>query len=774
MIISYIGRILNTWHIHITGRVQGVGFRPYVYRLAAKQRLNGIVYNDINGVHVEFLASTEVAMPFYEKLIENAPTLAKITGHSLIETDYRSYKGFQILQNQVAKTSALMLPPDFAICKNCRKEVLFDDDRRAYYPFTTCIECGPRYSIIEKLPFEREFTTMDEYKMCPTCNEEYSNPKNRRYHSQTNSCAECGVRLSLLDTLGEQIESDPKLVIKKVVDLWTKGKTIAIKGIGGYLLTCDASQHETVKALRKSKHRPKKPFACMYPNVAYVEQEFRISEAELKVLTGEVAPIVLLHLKNKSSIALNEVAPGLKKIGVMLPYTPLYELLLQAYGKPIVATSANLSNAAIVLEDRKMLSELGGTWDYLLSNDRKISTSQDDSVLHFSPIKKQPILIRRSRGLAPSNFGMTPTAVRSTILAMGASQKSVFGLFHNGLFYLSQYLGDLAYFESTENYKKTLQHFMNLLNCQPEVILVDKHPNYYSTEFGKFLADTKRTKLMTVQHHYAHFAAILSEHELLHITQKVLGVIWDGTGYGDDGNIWGGEFLTYEKGIFNRETHLSYAPVIVGDKMALEPRIAALSYSWGNAEAMEIIKEKFTEQEWLLYHKILDKGMSIQTSSMGRLFDAVACLIGIMDIQTYEGEAALILESMAQSYFDQNVRTEDTSYFSQMSYIDEVLTDNIVHGVLNDLRCNVDLNQIAFKFHYSLVRIVEKIALSKGIEKIAFSGGVFQNALLIDLLWMHLENNFQLYFHKEVSPNDENIALGQLAYYQITNKDEVS
>ena len=766
---------MSTWHIHIKGRVQGVGFRPYVYRLAAKQKLSGIVYNDLNGVHIQFSASKKVAIPFYKELINGAPTLAKITGHTLSEIDNRSFEDFQILQNQEAKTAALMLPPDFAICENCRKEVLANDNRRAHYPFITCTECGPRYSLIKKLPFEREFTAMDDFKMCRTCNEEYSNPKDRRYHSQTNSCTDCGVRLSLANTLGEEMENDPELAVKKVVDLWKGGEIVAIKGIGGYLLTCDASNAAAINTLRKRKNRPSKPFACMYPTMEYAEQEFLISASENKMLSNEVAPIVLLRLKRKqASIALNEVAPGLDQIGVMLPYTPLYVLLLKAYGKPIVATSGNLSNASIVFEDRKVFSELSGIWDYVLSSDREIIASQDDSVLRFSPLKKQQILIRRSRGLAPNYFGPVSNGESDTILAMGASQKSVFGLFYQRLFYLSQYLGDLAYLESTENYKRTLNHFTTLLNCKPELILVDTHPNYYSTEYGKQLADIYGTKLVAVQHHYAHFAAILSEHALLTKPEEVLGVIWDGTGYGDDGNIWGGEFLTFKNREFNRVAHLSYIPAILGDKMALEPRISGLSHCWGNASATEMLRDKFSKQEWELYQKMLNNGQFAKTSSMGRLFDAVACLLGIVDTQTYEGEAALQLETLAQRYFEQSKKIEETNYVSQISYIEEVPTDEIIEGVVKDLNNGVSLDQIAFKFHNSLVKMIEKLASSKGIEKIAFSGGVFQNALLVDLILVNLGNEFQLYFHQEVSPNDENIALGQLAYYQITYRDEVS
>ncbi|MGB5370484.1 MAG: carbamoyltransferase HypF [Flavobacteriaceae bacterium] len=758
---------MKTWHIHITGRVQGVGFRPYVYRLAAEQKLNGIVYNDLNGVHVQFSAGKEMTIPFYKKLIKGAPKLAKITGHILSEIDYRSFEGFQILQIQEAKTAAMMLPPDFAICENCRKEVLTSHNRRFYYPFITCTECGPRYSLIKKLPFEREFTAMDDFKMCPTCSEEYSNPKDRRYHSQTNSCADCGINLNLKNPNGKEIENGTKGCIEKIVSFWKEGKVIAIKGIGGYLLTCDATNTKALHTLRIRKRRPSKPLACIYPNVEMVQQDFQTHTSELEMLSGAVAPIVLLTLKNRhTSIAINEVAPKLDQVGVMLPYTPLYELLMQKFGKPIVATSGNISNASIVFEDDKVLSELSGIWDYVLTNNREIITSQDDSVVRFSPLKKQQILIRRSRGMAPNYFGPVPNKKTEATLAMGASQKSTFGLLSQGLFYASQYLGDLAYFESAENYKRTIEHFMNLLNCRPEIILVDKHPNYYSTEYGKQLAVVYGAKLVHVQHHFAHFAGVLSEHALLTKPEKVLGIIWDGTGYGDDGNSWGGEFLMYENGGFNRLAHLSYLPAILGDKMALEPRISALVHCGKNSEALEMLKDKFNAQEWEFYQKLINVNPPLKTSSMGRLFDAVACLLGSMDIQTYQGEAALRLETMAQTYFNQNDGFMDSYSISQKSYLGEISTAAIIDGVVQDLVKGMDKNKIAFKFHNSLVKMVEVIAVANNVEKIAFSGGVFQNGLLVDLMMIYLEDNFELHFHQEVSPNDENIALGQLAYYQ--------
>lgn len=761
---------MDSWHIHIQGRVQGVGFRPYVYRLAQEKELNGVVYNSEDGVHIKVLATEVRAKAFYSQILEQPPAKAKITKSSILATERSAYQDFQIIENQEENTATLQLTPDFALCENCRKEVSTTENRRAFYPFITCTECGPRYSIIKKLPFERNFTAMDSFEMCPSCHEEYTSPEDRRYHSQTNSCAACGIKLSLLNGEGREIEHDPRAIVKKVVPLWSQGEIIAIKGIGGYLLTCDASNAKAVHTLRNRKNRPSKPFACMYPNLESIQADFHIASSELQTLTNAVAPIVLLGLKkNQPQIALNEIAPGLDQIGVMMPYTPLYELLLQEFGKPIVATSGNISSASIVYEDDQVFSELSGIWDYVLTNNREIISSQDDSVMRITPRKKQSILIRRSRGLAPNYFDFNAVS-KKTILALGASQKSAFSLLFGGQLYLSQYLGDLAHYESTENFVKTINHYLTLLNCKPEIILVDQHPAYYSTQYGKQLATDWNIKLIEIQHHYAHFAAILSEHDLMDQKSEVLGVIWDGTGYGDDQHIWGGEFLTYQQEEFKRIFHLTYSPHILNDKMVDEPRISALTHCFKNKEALPFLQEKFTAREWALYHKILAKENPIMTSSIGRLFDAVASLLGLMDVQTYEGEAALKLETIAQRYFDTLETNDQPHYISQKSYIEEVPKDEIIAGIIADLKNGLSKEQIAFKFHYSLVKIVEKIVAGTDARKIAFSGGVFQNGLLVDLMLIHLEENFQLYFHEQVSPNDENIALGQLAYYQILER----
>lgn len=762
----------NTWHIHLKGRVQGVGFRPFVFRLAKNNKINGRVYNDLDGVHIECNASEMLAREFCNAIIEQAPSLAKITDCSISTTEDKTFQNFNIVKKERLGKATLLLPPDFAICSNCKEEVRSHTNRRSNYAFTTCTLCGPRFSIIEQLPYERAYTIMDYYTMCSDCQKEYENPRDRRYHSETNSCANCGVQLTLRDSSGTLLGKNHELLLNEVVDLWKEGQIIAIKGIGGYLLTCDATNSEAVARLRELKRRPSKPFACMFPNLTSVHEAFELHTEEEKLLTNEIAPIVLLQ--SKMSVVADGIAPNLDAIGVMLPYTPLYLLLLENFGKPIVATSGNLSNASIIYEEEKAMKELSPIYDYILSNDRKITTAQDDSVIRFSAFKKQPILIRRSRGFAPSFFGNLPEDSKQTILAMGASQKSAFGLYHDTMTYLSQYLGDLNFFESTVTLKTTLDHFLNLMAPDPQLILIDAHPQYFSSQYGHELAQQLKTNCVTVQHHFAHFAAVLTEHSLFNLKAGVLGVIWDGAGYGADGQIWGGEFLHYSNNQFVRLGHLNYKPQLAGDKMAWEPRIAALAYVSDNDKAEKMLKEKFTSQEWKLYGRLLHNEPKIKTSSMGRLFDAVASLLGIVDLQTYEGEAALRLEALARTVFKPHPKLKFKRYDFQISYLNQVNSDAILSGVITDIINHVDRSQIAFRFHCTLVAIVEKIAVLNGLKKIAFSGGVFQNGLLVDLLLIELGHEFELYFHKAVSPNDENIALGQLAYYQITRKNEIS
>ncbi|MEZ4956735.1 MAG: carbamoyltransferase HypF [Saprospiraceae bacterium] len=754
-----------TWHIHIEGQVQGVGFRPFVYKLAKEYGLNGWVNNATDGVHIEINATENVAQEFYGDLIMKAPALAQITKHIISIIDKKFFDNFEIIHSQQSGKTNLLLTPDFAICEDCRQELNDHKNRRNKYPFITCTNCGPRYSIIHQLPYDRVNTKMDVFKMCNNCLEEYENPLDRRYYSQTNSCLNCSVELTLYNANKNKIAFNQNQIIEAVVQFWKEGKIVAIKGIGGYILTCDAENTTALLALRKRKHRPSKPFALMYPDLESLNDVHLEKEAEQE-LTNHVSPIVLLEWKGGEN-KLAFIAPNLNQVGVMLPYTPLYDLLLKKFGSPIVATSGNISHSPIVFKNKKALNELSEIADYILTNNREITVPQDDSVVKFSFFKNEKIIIRRSRGLAPTYINAELEWPDKSILATGAMLKSTFSFLHQRNVYISQYLGDLEHFDTQQNYTQTIEHFFKIFNAQPEFILCDKHPEYPSTIFGNNLSEKLNTSLKTIQHHIAHFGAVLGENNLLHTESPVLGVIWDGTGLGDDGQIWGGEFFKYNNYNFIRCNHFDYFDFILGDKMPREPRISALSACWGIMGAEDFLKEKFNKTEWQVYAKILAKNNPLQTSSVGRIFDAVASLLGILDKQTFEGEAAMQLEALASDYFKKHGLDFTESYFTENPHDFRIPTKALLTNLILDLKKEKPKDFIAAKFHFSLVQIIKTVAENSAIKKLAFSGGVFQNSLLVDLIIHHLKPDYELYFHQQLSANDENISFGQLVCHQI-------
>ncbi len=758
---------MPTWHIHIEGQVQGVGFRPFVFALAQKYGLFGWVNNTVDGVHVVFNADPAMATTFREQLVAQAPRLSQITAIQLEETTPAFFDNFQIIHSGASGTPRLLLTPDFAMCSDCRTELHSPKDQRYSYPFITCTNCGPRFSIVHGLPYDRAQTTMDAFPMCATCQSEYDDPKDRRYYSQTNSCLDCGIQMALYDAEGQILMRDTAPTIDRVVQAWQNHQIVAIKGIGGYLLTCAADSPIAVAELRRRKHRPSKPLALMYPSAAALEN-FALDPEMMALLQGPVAPIVLVDMP-KSNLLLPEIAPGLDQVGIMLPYTPLYDLLLQKFGKAIVATSGNISQSPIVFRDQKALDELSKIADLILVNNREIVLPQDDSVIKYSFFKKQKITIRRSRGLAPTYINPDLKWPSKNILAMGGMLKSTFSLLCQNNIYVSQYLGDLDHFDTQQNYQEVIQHFLSLFQIEPDVILSDKHADYPSTRLGELLSEKFNVTRKKIQHHKAHFGAILGEHQLIHSEAPVLGVIWDGTGLGDDGQIWGGEFFKYEQYEFLRANHFSYFDFILGNKMPKEPRISALTASWNVLRAERLLRDKFSDTELKIYSKLLDKKDNLKTSSVGRLFDAVASLIGLVDQQSYEGEAAMRLETLATDYFKKHGLAFSESYFTPNPDDQNICVKSLIDRIALDLQKGVPHDYVAAKFHFSLVQIIEKIATDLKIEKIAFSGGVFQNGLLVDLIQHYLSDSFELFFHKDLSPNDENISFGQLVCYQIEN-----
>ena len=779
---------MKTFHIHIQGQVQGVGFRPYVFRMASSFLLRGVVCNAADGVHIEFNAIETTAHDFFEKLLENAPILSKITHSTIKEIVDKYFENFKIVQHTegkfkgiAMKKANLLLTPDFALCDDCRIELKDPENHRFNYPFITCTNCGPRYSIIQKLPYDRENTTMDSFKMCPTCSNEYHNVYDRRYYSQTNSCKTYGIKL---EQLGASLKLAPSLTT--IIKAINEGKIIAIKGIGGYLLMCDATNAETIKTLRTRKRRPTKPFALIYPYVDMLYKDVWLKGYEKEMLQSPQAPIVLLTVKEElqSGIHVDLIAPKLSQLGVMLPYTPLFEQITEGVGKPLIATSGNISGSPIIFQDDKAEKYLSEIADLVVSNNREIVVPQDDSVVKFTEYYGKQIVIRRSRGFAPTyiaahRFDNFLKVVKSeSVLALGALMKSTFSWAHQGNIYVSQYLGDLENFDTQQNFEHTLNHFLTLFDDKPHRILTDKHPDYFSTQLGERLSKEWGIPIHKIQHHQAHFAAVLAENNLLESKEPVLGVIWDGTGLGDDGQIWGGEFFTYHQNNFLRCYHFDYFPMILGDKMAREPRISALSLAHNVYGADDFLGKKFSNTEGVLYRKMLTQKDVLLTSSVGRLFDGVASLLGLADKVSYEGEAAMLLEECAKPYFNKNGLAFSENYIfdspfdgtSRYNRDDRVPTKTLIQNIVFDLKNGTsrykreekDRSLIAAKFHISLVHIIKKVAQNTGCKKIAFSGGVFQNSLLVDLIIHHLDSEFDLFFHQQLSPNDECISFGQL------------
>ncbi|MCB0556584.1 MAG: carbamoyltransferase HypF [Phaeodactylibacter sp.] len=757
---------MPTHHIHIEGQVQGVGFRPYVYRLARQHGLNGWVSNTTDGVHVEFNASREIAKQFYKALIRQAPAMSIITHHRIAEIPNKTFDDFEIVDSEVGGEAKLLLTPDFAMCEDCREELYIKNDRRFGYPFITCTNCGPRFSIVTQLPYDRERTTMAPFEMCLDCQAEYESPLNRRYYSQTNSCPACSIHLSLFHQEKGRLPNSQEAILHKVPRLWSEGRIIAIKGIGGFLLTCDATNADAILFLRSRKHRPDKPFALMYPSLDSIAQDAELSESAIEALQSPTAPIVLLPVKKKpaSGIDLPGIAPELDQIGVMLPYAPLFDMLLKTFGKPIIATSGNLSGSPICYEEIDALDYLAPIADYILTHDRDIAAPQDDSVLRFSPFHDKRIILRRSRGMAPTFLPPTPAPQGQSLLAMGAEMKSAFTLMHAQNFYVSQFLGSLDEFESQERFRKMVYHLLGLFDAQPQAILVDQHPGYFSTQFGEELARHWGIPLQTVQHHEAHFAAVLGEHGLLHPESPILGVIWDGLGLGQDGQAWGGEFFRYNGQSFERLVYFDYFSYVLGDKTAREPRLSALMATAGLPEAGIELLPKFSKTEWDVYQKMLESGNGMQSSSVGRLFDAAASLLIGRDKCTFEGEAAMQLEKLATDYCLRNGLAMKESYPIWKKNAPTLSTRQLMAGILAGLKAGQDKGYIAACFHWSLAMAIRPVAEAAGVRKIAFSGGVWQNALLVDMVIELLGKDFELYFHRELSPNDENIAFGQLCH----------
>lgn len=753
---------MQTHHIHIGGLVQGVGFRPYVCQLAQVMGIKGTVYNGHDGVHIEFNATEKLATNFYSLLFSNPPVNAVITKHTISKIEQQEFDSFFIQKSKTLTAPDLIITPDIAICSDCKKDISDKLNRRYQYPFTTCLNCGPRYSIMNNLPYDRENTTMDHLPMCSHCQEEYLDINSIRHFSQTNTCKECAIPMHWYNATGELISSEANDILSLLDFSLKNGKVAAIKGIGGYLLICDAANAETIAGMRIKKQRPAKPFALLYKDIEMAKMDVTLSAKEINALQEKSAPIVLCHINNNDhKIALTQIAPGLNKIGIMLPYSALLLLIIDKFNNPLVATSANISGSPIIFRDDEAIEYLADMADFILIYNRDIVTPQDDSVIQFTD-HGQRLIIRRGRGLAPAYFPNPFILQDECILAMGSELKSAFALYNNGNVLVSQYLGDQASLESQKSFSVTRSHLQQLLKCTPQKILVDKHPGYVVSAAGRTEATASKIGLLEIQHHKAHFAAVLAEHELHLTTEKILGVIWDGNGYGDDEQIWGSEIFLYKEFEMKRVAHLAYFPQLLGDKMNKEPRLSALSLLINLPEYQDIIKPYYSDTEWKYYRQLIKQPAQLFTSSMGRFLDGLAAILGICTVNSFEGEATLRLEAIAQS-----CSLKPVSVYALPLENGILNWQPFIKDMLEDYLRKEDLSVIAYKIFSSLVKMLAELSHVYSTEMMAFSGGVFQNALLNDLVLQEIKNK-QLYFHQKLSPNDECIGFGQLAYYFMT------
>lgn len=744
----------KTIQIRITGLVQGVGFRPFIYRLASLHRLGGFVQNTAHGVMIMVSGDETTLNQFISDIKKKSPSAAKIISSQTEEVDHLNFKDFKIKSSTKGEKLNLVLTPDFALCEKCREELQNPSNKRYQYPFISCVDCGPRWSITQKFPFDRPHTTLSDFKMCPSCQKEYENPNNRRFHSQTHTCPDCGFTLKLTLTNQSEIDLSGASIFKKAAELMENGQIIAVKNTSGFLLCCRADSDEVVQQLRKRKQRPTKPLAVLFKNLEEAKKIFRFTTEEKTALLSAQRPIVLASFSTPTDqLAFTSIAPGLDQIGVMLPTSGILFLLAQACDFPLIATSGNIHGSPVIAQNQEAYKCLSKVADAFLVHNLPIAHPQDDSVIKFSHQSKQAVLMRRARGYAPNVQGLNNIS-EQCVLALGADLKSSVVFSPNSYFYQSPYLGNLSSFDVFERFRQTVTNFTNVFQQMPQVVLADKHPLYQSRRFGVEFSEKHHIPIHFVQHHKAHFAAILGEHRLWN--KKVLGVVFDGTGLGDDGHIWGGEFFDYDQGNLRRIHHLKYYDWLAGDKMAKEPRLSLMALSKDNVD-FETGK-KFTPDEFHFYKKLKQQN-PLKTSSMGRLFDALASLLGLTDFNTYEGQGAMFLENCIQKSDKFNPRdylSGQTDFFSGKY---------ILQFACNDLNKGEKPGRIAANFIYTIARYILRFAKLHGYKNIACSGGVFQNTVLIDYLKEGISENKQLFLHQELSPNDENTAFGQMMYF---------
>ncbi|MBI4850554.1 MAG: carbamoyltransferase HypF [Acidobacteria bacterium] len=741
--------------ILIRGVIQGIGFRPFVYRLATKLNLTGWVINSSDGVVITLEGTQNLLEEFLLRLEKEKPQKSSIHNLEVLFISPKGYKHFEILESSNTGKKTTLVMPDIASCGDCLKELFDLNDRRYLYPFINCTNCGPRYSIIKSLPYDRPNTTMNHFLMCSECLREYQDPNDRRFHAQPNACWNCGPQLELWDIKGKVVASD-KEVLDIAVCKISNGAIFGVKGIGGFHLMVDATNEEAIRTLRERKNRQEKPFALMYPSLELIKKDCEVNSFEQRLLLSPESPIVLLKRKElvKSKLA-NSIAPNNPYLGVMLPYSPLHHILLKKVAFALVATSGNLSDEPICIDEEEALKRLGSIVDFLLVHNRPIYRQVDDSVAQV--VLNQEMLLRRGRGYAP-----LPISVKETLpnlIAVGAHLKNSVAISLEKNIFISQHIGDLETTQAFDGFKQTILSLKNIYEFKAEAVACDLHPNYLSTAFAEEMSLPK----LSVQHHYAHVLSCMADNGISH---SVLGVAWDGTGYGIDSTIWGGEFLNITERSFERVAHLRTFPLLGASKAIKEPARAALGLLYKIfGDKLFTMKElnsvkAFTQKELEVYKTMLKKDINTpSTSSIGRLFDIVASIIGLRQKVNFEGQAAMELEFSID-------KTNIADYYpikiieSRPAIID---WEPIILGIINDVALDIPITIISAKFHNSLIHSIITVAKGFREKPIVLTGGCFQNRYLIERSVSFLKKEgFEVYFHQQIPPNDGGIALGQI------------
>jgi hydrogenase maturation protein HypF len=743
--------------VTLRGAVQGVGFRPFVYRLAASLGVAGWIANTGQGVFIEAEGDDDTLSRFLDALDTHRPPHAVVVSRETVVLDPVGYTGFEIRTSEGDHEPSAFVLPDIATCVDCLREVFDSGNRRFRYPFTNCTNCGPRFSIITDLPYDRERTSMARFSMCAACRREYEDPDSRRFHAQPNACPICGPVLTLADAGGTVLAYEDDALRAAAAAIST-GRIVAMKGLGGFLLLADAANEQAIRSLRVRKRRDAKPFALLLPSLAAIERECEVSTAEARLLASPEAPIVLLRRRvGRASAIAPSVAPDNPYLGAILPYTPLHHLLIHDLGRPLVATSGNLSDEPICIDEHEAVDRLHDVADLFLLHNRPIVRHVDDSIARI--VAGREMVLRRARGYAPLPVQL-PCDLPPT-LAVGAHLKNAVGVSVGKSFFVSQHIGDLETTQATDAFERVITAFQRLYSIEPARVVADLHPDYRSTQYARALG----LPMMQVQHHLAHVLSCMAENGL---NDPVLGIAWDGTGYGTDGTIWGGEFLVPHGDTFDRVATFRAFRLPGGEAAIRDPRRSALGLlhaMCGHAAAarLDLVPlAAFTASERRLIFAMLARGInSPLTTSVGRLFDAVASLCGLCQRTEYEGQAAMALEfavdESAVGVYSFRV-ADDAAHLT-------IDWRPAIEALIDDLHSGCAIGAIAARFHNGLVRTMVDVATRVGIPRVVLTGGCFQNRVLLERAIRQLEDaGFRAYWHQRVPPHDGGIAIGQAAF----------